>query len=1048
MALLWRIEMFGGLRVQRLQPQEADGQVASAPQVLDRFRSRQAGALLAFVAYFPRQHARELLCELLWPGHDAELSRRHLRVVLSSLRKCLEPPDVPAGSVVAADRNFVGLDSRSVTTDVAEFEATLQQASQATSRAAQSAHLAQAVECYRGVLLPGFYEDWVLPESQRLEEAYFAALRRLIRALEQDGAVERALHYARRGLSMDALREDVGRDVMRLYAAMGQPALALRQYYEMERVFKSALNAVPGPQTRELMRLIESESSQTTERRMVPHEAPDITPAAAHSPASASLVAPDAKTDAARPASVPGIDGTYLPPQWSRFFGRKTEIAALKNLWSTPSVRLVTLTGPGGSGKTRLALETARLWREQWQPEITLWFVPLAEVSHSDSFAAAIAEIVGGEALWPGLGPSTSLERLLSALQEKASPVLVLDNLEHLLPAGAALVQTLLQRVPALRILATSRHPLEIAAEAVFEVPLMLVPLPDTPPEKLLEWESIQLFHDRARLVRPGFKISRQNGATVVRLCERLEGWPLAIEFCAAHAAKFAPWQMLQRLEHRLDFLTPAPDNNVPERHSTLRVMLKWSYELLWAELRQFFAELSVFRGGGTTEAAAIVTHQPHAAHFLDQLHAASLVRLSADGRFFLLETVREFAREQLSDCEQEELQRRHANYFLEMVNAALPNLEAAASQRRLEQMQRLKVEHDNFRVALEWSLEHDPVMALYLVDATSRFWADLFSEAHNLAEQALEKAMHLAPPPLVSSVLSIAATAAGHRGDYRRQSQLSRQRLELACEIDDEYQIAWAWFHVGASAFETGEHEAAERAFHQALQIFRFGAAQADVAEQTGKFQNVAWTLNQVAMCAAERRDWEAAERYFVESGEIFRRIGDQDGEAGAFAQRGDLARQRGDLETARRLLEQSEAIEHDLGDMRGHPWRRIQSGRLAWAENRPSEAARFFGRALSGFGEVNDLTGLLNAMLALACLDASRQPPRAAALLSFEEMQRQKSGLALPSDWYEPRQQTVETLRSALSEADLQAATERGHLLTLEEAVNLAREAAHEAG
>jgi DNA-binding SARP family transcriptional activator len=451
MATQWRIEMFGGLRVQRLPQLQPDEQVATAPEVLDRFRSRQSGALLAYLAYFPRPHARELLCELLWPGHDAALSRKHLRVVLSSLRKGLEPPDVPAGSVLVTDRNFVQLDPQSVTTDVAEFEATLQQAAQTSNRAAQMTHLAQAVEGYHGVLLPGFYEEWIVPESQRVEESYFVALRRLIHQLEQDGETERALHYARRGLSMDALREDVGRDVMRLYAATGQPALALRQYREMERALKSELNTVPAPQTRELMRLIESESNGATVQGPLSQGTADTTLSATH-PTTPSPLAPDAKTKAAQAITGAAVHSSYLPPQWTRFFGRRTEINDLQKLWSDPNVRLVTLTGPGGSGKTRLGLETARLWREEWQPEITLWFVPLAEVSQPESLAVAIVEVVGGAELWPGSGPNSALERLLPALQEVARPVLVLDNLEHLLPAGAALVQTLLQRVPALKI--------------------------------------------------------------------------------------------------------------------------------------------------------------------------------------------------------------------------------------------------------------------------------------------------------------------------------------------------------------------------------------------------------------------------------------------------------------------------------------------------------------------------------------------------------------------------------------------------------------------
>ncbi|HEX8235214.1 MAG TPA: BTAD domain-containing putative transcriptional regulator [Abditibacteriaceae bacterium] len=1059
MAQLWRIELFGGLRAHRLEPHQAGMQAAkqprTAPQSIERFASRQAGALLAFLTYYSRPHDRDILAEVLWPEHDPQHSRAHLRVVLSSLRRMFEPDDVPGGAVIVSDRNTVGLNFENVTSDVAEFEASLQSAAQDSSPAQQNLHLMRAVDLYNGALLPGYYEEWIVPEAQRLEELYFAALRRVVTDLEDNGQAERALLYAKRGVSLNALREDLQHDIMRLCVALGRPALALRQYREFERALKQQLNTSPGPRLRELRRRIEDASEyasqgDVTQTKLVSCEnsndlqqppAVIVAPAASSIEYSSSDDGPESPTIIAK-NSLTG-DAAQLPPQWTRFFGRKTEIGALQSLWCHSSARLVTLTGPGGSGKTRLALETARLWREQWQPEITLWFVPLAEVSQPDNLAAAIAEIVGGEALWPGSGQHSALERLLPQLQAEKQPVLLLDNIEHLLPTGAALVQALLQRVPALRIFATSRQPLEIAAETVFEVPLMPVPRPETPAEEMLEWESIQLFHDRARLVCPSFKISKHNAATVRRLCCRLEGWPLAIEFCAAHATNLAPWQMLQRLEHRLDFLSVTSAENVSERHSTLRVMLKWSYDLLWPELRQFFAGLSVFRGG-TPEAAAIVTNQPHASHFLHQLHAASLVKLEADGRFSMLETVREFAREQLSQSQEKELQHRHAACFLEMVRAAMPDLQATASQRRLQQLQRLKLEHDNFRTALEWSLEHEPVMALHLVDATSYFWADLFCDAHNLAEQALEKAMHLAPPLLVSSVLTIAGIGAGRRGDYCRQSELARQRLELACQLDDDCQIAWAWFHVGTLAFETADHVAAERAFLQALQIFRARVSQTPAADQTGELQNVAWTLNYVAMCAAERHDWEAAERCFVESSEIFCRIGDQDGEAGAFAQRGDLARRIGDLEAARRLLEQSAAIQRNIGDTRGHPWRQMQWGRLACAENRSDEAGQFFCRALNGFGEVKDLTGVLNALLALACLDAPQQPSRAVALLAFEAAQREKSGLALPDDWLVPRQQSIETVRAALSEADFQATILRGNSLKLEQAVELAAQAA----
>lgn len=1001
---LWRIELLGGLCAKRL-----DGETT-----LDQCRSHQAGALLAFLAYFPRPHERETLIELLWPAENPELSRNRLRVVLARLRSLLEPPEVEANSILVANRQTIFLHC---TSDVAEFEATLEAASQ-ISGVEQIAALTKVVESYRGALLPGFYENWIVSEAQRLEERYFVALRHLVAQLEKIGDLERAIHFARRGASFNALREDVTRDLMRLYAAQGLPALALKQFHELECALQRQSKTAPSFQSCELRRQIEGEKISL--------------------PPAPKVALPKKSLPEKPPEPLAIAEKSPLPTQWTRFFGRRTELDALRNLWADPKVRLVTLTGPGGTGKTRLALETARLWREVWQSEITLYFVPLADISQASDVPLAIAERIGDGSLWPTTGPNSALERLLPALCRVASPVLVLDNLEHLLPDGVGWIQALLQRAPNLRILATSRHPLEIAGETVLPVPLLPVPPPETPAEELLEWDSIQLFTDRARLVRPRFQISKHNSVAVARLCQRLEGWPLALEFCAARADQLAPWQMLQKLENRLDFLAASPDFEKPERHSTLRAALEWSAELLWPDLRRFFAGLGVFRGG-TTEAATFVTGQTHAAHFLHQLSAASLLHLDENGRFTLLETVREFATEQLSADELGPLRQRHATYFWEVIEATMPDLQSPESARRLNQLNRLKIEHENFRAALEWSLEGDPVLALRLVEATSKFWAELFGEAHNLAERALEKAANLAPKPLVSTVLTIAANGAARRGDYRQQYELSRQRLELARELDDELQLGWAWFHVGFAAWEIGEHQNGEAAYEEAVRIFRAIASQ---GKNLSNEQNVAWTLNRLGVCATERRDWETAERIHLEASEIFARVGDRDGQAGEFAQLGDLARQRGDWETAQRYFGQTAAIERELSDTRGHPWRQLQRGRLAWAQNQMTQARDFFGRALAGFDETHDFTGVLLSLLALACLEARDEPTRAATLLTFEMAQRETRGLALPLDWWKPRELAVKAVRAALDEDEFQAAIARAEKWELEQAVRLARE------
>jgi DNA-binding SARP family transcriptional activator len=248
----WRIELFGGLRV------------ASGERVITRFRRHKTGALLAYLACFRhRSYPREVLFELLWPECDPNAGRHNLNVALSSLRHQLQPPGVPPGAVIVADRASVRLNPAAVTTDVAEFEAAIQSASRAQSSTERIQRLTDAVERYRGALLPDYYENWILFEQQRLSESFFEALRELLIHLTQAGEVNRALGYALRGVSVDPLREEAHRDLMRLYVAVGQPDAALRQYHELEHILKEtfgdAPDAKPTAATRELARQISNQ---------------------------------------------------------------------------------------------------------------------------------------------------------------------------------------------------------------------------------------------------------------------------------------------------------------------------------------------------------------------------------------------------------------------------------------------------------------------------------------------------------------------------------------------------------------------------------------------------------------------------------------------------------------------------------------------------------------------------------------------------------------------------------------------------------------------
>jgi predicted ATPase/DNA-binding SARP family transcriptional activator len=715
MDVRWRIEMLGGLRAMQ------------GDRVLTRFRTQKTGVLLAYLAYYlKRPHPRDELIERFWPDAEPAAGSNSLSQAVSSLRRQLELPELPGAtsdSVLVVNRASVRLNAHAITTDVAEMEDALHAAASAATDGERAQHLVQAVERYNGELLAGFYESWVLEQREWLAESYFQALSQLLALLEQAGDWSRALEYARRGVLADPLREEARRDLMRLYAAAGQPEAALRQYRELERLLKQELNAEPSPVTRVLARDIEQQAPPQ----------PVQTPTR-----DSSRVLPD-EPASGRAGSAP----PRLPVALTRFFGREVEMLRLRAMLLEERRRLVTLTGPGGSGKTRLACETVDGLRESWQG--TVWFVPLVDLTEPRLIADKVLE---GLRLprSPHLEP---LEQVIAFLAQQPS-LLLLDNFEHLLSAGTAVVQTLLERVAMLTVLVTSREPLDLPGEREFPVPPLPTPVdseqvgvrskdansavegPTIPllPPALTECPSVQLFVDRAQMARPDFQVTKTNAAEVAELCRRLEGLPLALELAAARIGVLTPRQMLLRLGQRFELLVRRQEGN-DARHRSLRAALDWSHQLLTPELQQFFARLSVFRGGWSLEAAEAIGQEPRALGFLEQLRACSLVlseetgtrtirgsgfqerqgsmpeRSAADRptlemRFRLLETMREYGAERLQPEEQTDLSRRHARYYLALAEEAEPKL---MTGERGEWLDLLDREHDNLRAVLAWGL-------------------------------------------------------------------------------------------------------------------------------------------------------------------------------------------------------------------------------------------------------------------------------------------------------------------------------------------------------
>jgi predicted ATPase/DNA-binding SARP family transcriptional activator len=967
----WRIEMMGQFRA------------LAADRALTRFRTQKTGALLAYLAFYrDRLHPRELLIDTLWPGYSAQAGRHSLSQALSSLRNQFEPPGVPAGAVILADRLQVGLNPQVVTTDVAEFEAALATAARA-SEVERLRGLMQAVELYRGELLPGYYEDWVGVEQRRLAEALLRALGQLVAQFEQTGELERALDYARRAVQLDPLREESQASLIRLYAAAGQPAAALRQYRELEQLLNRELGVAPNATLRNLARELEARAPAEAQPLAL-NTLPEPTP----KPDNDSVVSPAPERMAATQAPPPKTESGHtsnLPLAVTRFFGREEEIARLQQILLAETARLVTLTGVGGSGKTRLALETARQLLEIFGGSI--WFVPLATVNDARLIADAMLEALRLPRA-PGLDP---LERIAAKLAGQPA-LLLLDNFDQLAAEGAPVVQTLLEQAPLLKCLVTSRVQLNLMGERVWPVAPLPIPNGSVDPERLLQLPSVALFVDRAQAVRPDFQITTRNAATIAQLCKRLEGLPLALELAAARAQVLTPAQMLDRLQDRFTLLVSRA--RYEERHRTLRAAIDWSYQMLTPELQRVFAQHVVFRGGWTLEAAEAVCDDPLALDHLAQLGECSLVLAEPHGeemRFGMLETLREYAAEVLSPEDRAAALRRHAEFYLALAEAAEAKL---TGPEQVVWLQRLADEYDNLRAAFEWSQSEagDREAGLRLAGALYLFLIVRapVREPLDWLLRALA-AGQAAPAAARLKALAAATMALAMKGEGQRAIALSLERIELCRALGDERALATSLVHVGWTYYELDDFEQAETHLQEALTLARAG----------GNLWSAAFALTGLSYSAAAHGDYEVAEQYAAEGLRLHRQIGSPYGLAHQLCALGRIASGRGQYATA-------------LADFR--------------------ESIQLFGKLRDPRCVAQDLEGFA------AVYSATQQEARAVSCFGCATALRQAQGTPLLPGQQARQDQTVEWLRQLLGEAAFAEAWQQGQQLTFEQAVVLA--------
>ena len=548
-----------------------------------------------------------------------------------------------------------------------------------------------------------------------------------------------------------------------------------------------------------------------------------------------------------------------LPAQPTPLVGRERELDEVLVLLRSPEVRLLTLTGPGGTGKTRLGLQAAAELTDEFEDGV--FFVALTAIVGPALVAPTIARTLGLTE-----GGDQAPEELLEDYLRDRQTLLLLDNFEHILES-TPLLDALLLASSNLKVLATSRIPLRIYGEHEFPVPPLSLPDPQSLPsvESLTEYEAVRLFVERAKSIRPDFSLTQENSPAVVEICARLDGLPLAIELAAARIKLLPPQAMLSRLGDRLKLLTGGA-RNLPERQRTLRNAISWSYEMLDEGEKALFARLAVFSGGSTLEGIEEVC-DPRGDLPVDVLEGVSslldksLLRqeevLGAEPRLMMLETIREFALEKFEESgDAETIKRAHAEHFLVLAEQAEPRLwgpEDAAWLDRLEQ------EHDNMRAALSRALEHEEAeLALRLGGALRWFWnmAGYYGEGRGWLEAALDKDDY-ASAEARAKVLEGVSWLANQQGDLDRAEATAEEGVKLSVEAELGEVVTADFQNVlGVAATHRGDYERATELLEESLALHR------DARDSIG----VAWSLGNLANVSSDRGNFEQAKQLYEE--------------------------------------------------------------------------------------------------------------------------------------------------------------------------------------
>jgi predicted ATPase/DNA-binding SARP family transcriptional activator/Tfp pilus assembly protein PilF len=970
--------------------------------------SAKQRALLAVFLLNPNELlSRDRLIGELW-GERAPLTAAHtLESYVHRLRKALgaDGADLlvtrPGGYLFRLAPDALDLD---------RFERLLAEgraarATDAPERAA--AKLAEALASWRGRPLADIeYEPAAAVQLARLDGLRLAAL-------EERVEIELALGHEQELVGeLEALtreqphHEGFHRQLMLALYRCGRQADALRVYRELRARLADELGLEPGP------------ALQDVEGAILRHE-----PAAARPPRPGTDAPPRAVAAAGPAALADPPERAYA----TSFVGRINERRELHDLLLAPETRLVTLAGPGGAGKTRLATELAAELAPHFAHGAVV--VDLSVVSDADLVTQSIAARLG-------LRESSGADAVdaLGAFLRGRDALVVVDNFEQVLTA-APMLGELLTQAPGPTFLVTSRAPLRLAAERVYQVPPLELPERGVrlPLERLRELDAVRLFVERGRSARADFELSPANAEAVAELCVRLDGLPLALELAAARVRLLSPRAIVDRLARCLDLLrTEAPE--VPQRHRTLRAAIEWSYDLLGAPEQQLFTRLGIFAGGFTLDAAEAVGGGvgvdviDGVESLLDSNLLRPLPTAGDEPRFGMLETLREYAAERLAPSEwAADTRERHARSFLALAAEAEP---ALRDGRQVTWLERLDADQENVRLALGWAVDGGDVAAGLRGGAGLwRYWQvrGLLSEGR----EWLERLLTLGPPDLDPGIRADAIASAGRLAFVAGDHAAARDLLEASLEV---HRAAGATVWAAMSHGILGLISRIEGDDARARVLLETGVA---LGRRSGDWWSQSQQLGVLGDFLLARGELAQARRVLLEGLRAGREAEDRRQVGRILGNLGLVALTEGHHDQAWTLLEEALAVQRELGDVWNATRAQAHLGVVARKRGDLDAARHLFGAALAGQAEVNDRTGVATSLELFAELAVGDgDPQRATLLFAAAGLLRDAVGL-VPMNVFQREEPPLGRLRSELGDDGFEEAWAAGRSLMMDELV-----------